>query len=123
MLPGPVDQQILLLVDQVLPMKLAHLEIRRKLDGVSRACLFAKTAKDAAREIDAEELRITPSGFILGCLQCDATHRTRDGTKVARHAALASIRIARQNDPAPVAWREIRLLLRILNGDSLLKRV
>src|SRR4029434_4151610 len=120
-LAGTVDQQIFLFIHQILPVKLPHLEIRRKLDGISRAGLFAKTTEDAAREVDAEEVRITTPRFILGCLERDAIDRTGDRAEVARHAALAAVGIARQNDPAPVAGREIRLLLRILNRNPLLE--
>src|SRR5258705_366028 len=123
MFPGAIDQQILLFIYQVVSMKLSHLEIRSKLDSVGGAGLFAQTAEDATREIDSEEFRKTPPRFILSRLQRDAGDRTRDRTEIASHAALASIGIARQNDPAPVAWREIRLLLRILDGDSLLEGV
>src|SRR5215469_69068 len=116
-----VDQQIFLFIDQVAPVKLPQFEIRRKLNGVGRAGLFAPTAEDAAREIDAKELRKTPARFVLRGLQRDASNRARDCTELAGHAALASIGIARQNDPAPVARGEIRFLLRVLNGDSLLE--
>src|SRR5580698_5184402 len=92
MLAGTINQQILLFVDEVLAMKFPHLKIRRKLDGVGRTRLFAITAEDAAGEIDAEEFRIAPPGWILGCLQRDAIHRARHCAKVARHATLAPIR-------------------------------
>jgi hypothetical protein len=121
MLAGSIDQQVFLFIDQVLTVKLAHLEIRGKLDGVGRAGLFAQAAKDTTREIDAKELWKTPPVFILSCLERNTIDGTNDRTEIARHAALTSIGITRQNDPAPVAWSEIRLLLRILNGDSFLE--
>src|SRR4030042_889504 len=49
-LAGPVDQQVLLLVDQVLTPVLAHLEVGGELDGVGRAGLLAEAPEDAARE-------------------------------------------------------------------------
>src|ERR1700722_19458605 len=116
-----VYHQILFLIYQALTMKLPHLEIGCKLDSISWTGFFAETAEDTTREVDTEELRITPSGFILGCLQRDAIDRARHRAKVARYTALASVGIARQNDPAPVAWREVRLLLRILNRNPLMK--
>src|SRR5260370_16071107 len=120
-LAGPVDHQVLLFIHQVLPVKLSNLEVRRKLDGVSRAGLCAKTAEDGTREVDAEEFRVAPPVFVLSCLERDAIDGTRDRAEVAGHATLASIGIPRQNDPAPVAWREVRLLFRILNGEPFLK--
>src|SRR6267142_1699079 len=122
-LPWPIDQQVVLFVDQVLPVKLTHLEVRRQLDGVRGAGFLAIAAKDAARKVDTEELRIPPPVFVLRRLQCDAIDRTGNRAQVARHTALTAIRIARKNDPAAVARREIRLLLRILNGDSFLEGV
>src|SRR5580658_8075539 len=83
-----VDQQILLLIDQVVAVKLPHLEIGRQLNGISRARLFAITAKDATREVDPKELWIPPPRFVLGCLQRDAIHRAGYRAQVARHAAL-----------------------------------
>jgi hypothetical protein len=64
------------------------------LDGVSRAGLFAITAEDATREVDAEEVGITPPAFVFGRLERDTINRTGDCTEVARDAALASIGIA-----------------------------
>src|SRR3974390_2574137 len=120
-LPWAIDQQIVLFVNQVLPVKLAHLEVRRQLDGVRRASLFAQTAEDTTREIDTEELRMPAPVFVLCRLQRDAIDRAGNRAQVARHTALTAVRIARKNDPASVARREIRLLLRILNGDSFLE--
>src|SRR5271157_4198839 len=120
-LARPVDQQVVLFVNQVLPVKLAHLKVRRQLDGVRRASLFAVATKDAAREVDTEELRIPPPVFVLGRLQRDTADRTGNCAQIARHTALPAVRIARQDDPAAVAWREIRLLLRVLNRDPLLE--
>src|SRR5215813_7571619 len=64
-LAGPIDQQVLLFVDQVLPVKFAHLEVRRQLDGVGRTGFLAIAAKNAAREVDAEEIREAPPVFVL----------------------------------------------------------
>src|SRR5262249_51682022 len=118
-----IDQQVFLLVDEVLPMKVAHLEIRRELDRIRRAGFLAKPAKDAAGEIDPEEFRIAAAGLVFGRLERDAVHRAGDRAEVAGHTAFAPIGIPRQNDPAPVARREVGLLLGILNGDAPLKRV
>src|SRR5271154_3271752 len=120
---GTVNQQVRFLIYQVLPVKLAHLEIRCELNRVSRAGFLAITAENATGEVDAEELRKTPPGFVLGRLERDATDWTRDRAQVARDAALASVGIPRQNDPAPITWREIRLLFWILNGNPLLEGV
>src|SRR6266542_3991286 len=122
-LAGPVDQQVFLFIHEVFPVKFPHLEIGRKLDRVGRAGLFAETTEDATGEVDAEELRITPAGLVFGCLERDAIDRTCNRTEVARHTAFASVGITRQYDPAPVARREIWLLLGILDGDPLLEGV
>jgi hypothetical protein len=118
-----VDQQILFFINQVLPLKLPHLEIGCELNSVSRAGLFAITTEDATREVDAEKLRVAPAVLILGRLKRDAIDGTCHRTKVTGHAPLASVRVARENNPAPEARRQVRFLLWILNRDSLLERV
>src|SRR3974377_941733 len=123
MLTWPINQQVVLFIDQVVPVKLAHLEVRRQLDGVRRAGFLAIAAKDAAREVDTEKLRIPPPLFVLRRLQSNATDRTSDRTQVARYTAFPTVRIARKNDPSAVARREIRLLLRILHRNPLLESV
>src|SRR5208283_1195989 len=123
MLSWPVDQQVVLFVNQILAVKFAHLEIRRQLDGIRRAGFLAIAAKDATREIDTEELRIPAPFLVLRRLQRDAIDRADNRAQVARHTALSAVRIARKNDPAAVARREIRLLLRILNRNPLLEGV
>src|SRR5579863_1377367 len=84
-LAWPIDHQVALFVNQVLPVKLAHFEVRCQLDGVRRAGLLAQATKDAAREVDSEELRMSPPVFILCSLQGDATDRTGNRAEVARH--------------------------------------
>src|SRR5208337_4606825 len=123
MLAWPINQKVALFIDQVVPVKLAHLEVRRQLNGVRRAGFLAIAAKDAAREVDTEELRIPPPVLVLRRLQSDATDRTGDRAQVASHTAFPTVGIARKNDPAAVARREIRLLLRILHGNPLLEGV
>src|SRR5215467_10217885 len=87
-LAGSVNQQILFLIHEVLPVKLAHFEIRCKLNRVRRAGLFAKTAEDAAREVDPEKLRISPAMLVFGRLERDAIDRTGDRAEVTRYTAL-----------------------------------
>ncbi len=77
-LAGAIDQQVLLFINQILPVKLPHLEIRSELNGVGGAGFFAETAKDAARKVNAEEFRKAPAVFVLGGLERDAIDRTRD---------------------------------------------
>ena len=122
-LAGPVDQQVFLLVNQILTIVFAHFKIGRELDRVGRTRFFAVAAKDASGEIDAEEFGITAPVFIFRRLQRDAIHRASDAHRVAGNASLAAIRIARENDPPPVAWRQIRLLFRILDRYPPLKGV
>jgi hypothetical protein len=100
-----VDQQIFLLVNEILPFILAHLKIRRELDGVGRARLLAVAAEDTARKVDAKEVGVATPMLILGSLERDAINRARNGTEIARDTALAAIRIARQNDPTAVPGR------------------
>src|SRR5262245_64796435 len=75
-LAGAVDQQIFLFIHKVFPVKFPHLEIGRKLDRVSRAGLFAETTENTAGEVDAKELRITPTVLVFGCLWEDASDMT-----------------------------------------------
>src|SRR5271165_6239156 len=94
-LARPVDKQVLFLVHQVLAVKLAHFEVRRQLDSVSGTGFFAVTTEYAAREIDTEELRITPPVFILVGLERDAIDGTGGRAEIARDTALAAVGIAR----------------------------
>ena len=73
--------------------------------------------------LEESECFEAPPVFIFSCPERDTIDGTHDRTEIASHAALASIGIARQNDPASIAWRETRLLLRKLDGDSLLEGV
>src|SRR5262245_65692427 len=75
-LAGAVDQQIFFFIHKVFPVKFPHLEIGRKLDRVGRAGLFAETTENAAGEVDAKELRITPTMLVFGCLERYAIDRT-----------------------------------------------
>src|SRR6185437_6131887 len=104
------DQQIFFFVDQILAVVLRHLEIRRELNGIGRASIFAKPAEDAAGEIDAEEFRVSAPAIILRRLQRDAVHWADSGAEITGHAALSSIRIARENNAPSCARRQIRLL-------------
>src|SRR5690554_8019995 len=76
----------------------------------------AQPAEDAAREVDAEELRIPAPILGLGLLQRDAADRTGGGAQVAGNAALLAIRVAGQHDTATVTRRQVNGLLRILKG-------
>src|SRR5690606_3332234 len=109
------DQEMLLLVDHVASVVLAHLEVRRQLDRVRRAGLLAEPAIDAAREVDAEPFGIPPPRLVLGFLQRDAIDGARDRAEIARDAALVAVRVPRQDDPAAKPRGEIRLLLGILD--------
>src|SRR5487761_117807 len=117
------DHQILFFVNQLLPVEFANFEIRCQLDGISRARFFAVSTEDAAREIDAKELRVTAPVLVFGGLQGDAIHRAGYGAEIAGNAPLAALRITRKNDPAPIAWRQIGLLFRILDRHTRLKTV
>src|SRR5690606_11126812 len=110
-LAGAADQEVFLLVHHVAAVVLAHLEVGRELNRIRRARLFAEPAVDAAREVDAEPCRIPAAGLVLGLLERDAVDRTRDRAEVTRDAALLSVRVARQDDAAAEAGREIGLLL------------
>jgi hypothetical protein len=93
-LAGTVDQQILLFVDQVLPLVLAHLEIGSELDGIGGTRLLTKSTKDTPRKVDAKKSGIAPTIFILCRLKSDTIHGTCDRTKIAGHASLLAVGIA-----------------------------
>src|SRR5690606_32488914 len=109
------DQEMLLLVDPVASVVLAHLEGRRQLDRVRRAGLLAEPAIDAARGVDADPFRIPPPRLVLGFLQRDAIDGARDRAEIARDAALVAVRVPRQDDPAAKPRGEIGLLFGILD--------
>src|SRR5690606_4086085 len=117
------DQEMLLLVDHVAAVVLAHLEIRRELDRVRGASLLAEPAVDAAREVDAEPFGIPAARLVLGLLQRDAVDRARDRAEIARDATLVAVRVPREHDPAAKTRREIGLLLGILDRFSAAKAV
>ena len=122
-LAGTIDQQILFLVHQLLAIILAHLEVRRQLDGRRRAGFLAHATKDAAGEVDAEELRVPAAVFLLSLLQRDAVHRAGYRTQVAGHATLFAVRIAGQHNAAAVARWQIDLLFRVVHCLPLAKTV
>ncbi len=116
-------QQIFFFVNQRLSFIFAHLEVRRKLNGISRTCLLAKTAENAPREVDAKEFRITPAMLIFCGLQRYAIHGTGRSAEVTGYAPLPAIRITRQDDPSSPSWRYIRLFFGIEYGLPLSKGV
>src|SRR6185437_6959038 len=76
---GTIDQQLLFLVDQIGAMVLAHFDVGNELNRVRGASVFAKSAKNTAREVDAEKLGIAASVFVFGRLQRDAIYRAYRG--------------------------------------------
>ncbi|CAM5241104.1 hypothetical protein SSTU70S_00356 [Stutzerimonas stutzeri] len=118
-LAGPGDQQVFLLVDQVLALVLAHLEIRSELDCGGRAGLLAQAAENAAREVDAEEFRIPAAILGLGLLQRDAAYRAGHRAEVAGHAALFAVGVAGKHDAAAIARRQVDRLFGVLQGVAL----
>src|SRR5579871_3238952 len=115
-LAGTADQQVFLFVNHVLAVIFAHLSIGRELDGIGRACLFAITAENATRKIDAEKFRIAAPGIVLRGLQGDAIDGAGHRAQIAGHASLPAFGITRENDAPAVARREVGLLLRVLDG-------
>src|SRR5579872_3528088 len=117
-LPGAVDQQMLLFVDQARALVLGHFKIRRQLNRIRRASLLAEAAKDATRKVNSEEFRIAAAFLVLCRLERNAVHGTDNSAQVAGNATLPSVRIAREDDSRAVTWRDIRLLLRVLFSDA-----
>src|SRR5699024_8182278 len=101
----------------------AHFEVRDQLDRVGRTGVLAKAAIDAAREIDAESLRVPAAAVVFGLLHVDAVHGTGDSAQVAGNAALGTIRVARQDDAAAIARRQIHFFFRILHRVTLAERM
>src|SRR5678815_3586225 len=104
-----------LLINQVLSFVFGHLKVRRELDRVSRTGFLAVAAENAARKVDAKELGIASSVVVFGCLQRDTVDWTSDGAQVTRDAALATIRVTREDDAATPARGQVRFLFRIEN--------
>ena len=82
-----VDRQEFFLVEDHLLTGEAHdVVLGGQLDGVDRAGFLAIAAVDAAREIDAERLRIPAAGLVLGLDHADAVHRAGLGAGIAGNA-------------------------------------
>src|SRR5262249_23095527 len=84
---------------------------------------LAVAAEDAAREIDAEEIRETPPVLVLSCLKGNAIDWACHRAEVASDAALLAVRIAREDDSAAVARRQVILLFGVLHGFASSERV
>jgi hypothetical protein len=118
-----VDHQVGFLVHQILPFVLAHLGIRRQLNRIGGARLFAIATENAAGKIDAEEFRIPSAMLVLRCLERDAVHRTGHGAEITRDAAFSPVRVTGEDNTAPIPGREVGFLLRILNRHTPRKSV
>src|SRR5690606_32286772 len=96
---------------------------RCQLDRVRRARLFAPTAEDAAREVDAKELRVASTAVIFGGLQRDAVCRACGRAQIAADATLTPVWVATQDDATAPAWRNLRHLIGILDRHPALEHV
>jgi len=94
-LAGPIDEEILLLINQVLSLVLAHFEVWRELNRVRWTSFFAEAAKDAAREVDSEEGRVPPSTLVLCRLESYTVDRASSRAKITSHATFSTVRVAR----------------------------
>src|SRR3546814_9838781 len=59
-----VDEQVFFFVNQILTIVFGHFIIGNELNGIGRTGFFAKTAVNAAGEIDSEKFRIAPAVFV-----------------------------------------------------------
>src|SRR5690606_16767185 len=109
------------LVHQVLALVLTHFKIGSQLNRRGWARFFTQTAENAAREVDAEKLRVPAAIFSLSFLQRDTAHRTRYRTQVTGNATLFAVRIAGKHDTSTVARRQIYRLFRIHLGFAFCK--
>src|SRR5581483_1135207 len=73
--------------------------------------------------VNAKEFRITPAGLVFGCLERNTIDRACHGAEIARDATLTAVGIARKDNAAAIARRQIGLLLRILYGYTGMKHV
>src|SRR3546814_6023102 len=71
------------------------------LNGIGRTGFFAKTAVNAAGEIDSEKFRIAPAVFVFSGLQGNAIDRTGGGTEVTSYTAFTHVWVTGEYDPAP----------------------
>jgi hypothetical protein len=110
-----VHQKILLFINEILAVVLTQFQVGDKLDGVSRTGVLAESTKNAPGKIDPEEFRIPPVARVLRSLEIDAIDRAGHGAEIARHTALAAVRIAGQYDPSPPPCRKEIPFIRILD--------
>src|SRR5690606_26598171 len=75
-----IYQKVFLFIDQILAVVFSHFKIGYQLYSISRTGIFAKPAKDASREINAEKLRISAFIYIFRCLKGNTGHRARRTT-------------------------------------------
>ena len=75
-------------------MVFAHFKIGNELDGVGGTGVFTKTAKDAAGEIDPEELGVAAAVFIFCGLEGYAIDGADSGAEITAYTALFSFRVA-----------------------------
>ena len=71
-----IYQQVLFLVDEVMPVVFGHFKIACQLNGIGGTRLFKKKKKNAAGKVDTEEFRIPPTIIPFCLLQRYATNRT-----------------------------------------------
>ena len=114
-------EKVFHLVDQVIAVILAHLEIRGELDGVGRARFLAEPAEDASGKIDAEKLGIPPAVCILSGLQRNTVHRAGSRAEVAGNTPLLAVRVTREDDAAPEPRWNLPSFLRVEYGHPLLE--
>ncbi len=114
-LPSSINEEIFLFMNELQEVAVADLIIGRHLDRHRRACLGAKPAEDAAREVDSEPFGISSSSLSLSRHERDAIDRADCRAEEARNAPLLSVRIARENYSGPIARMRGPLLLGILD--------
>jgi hypothetical protein len=114
-------QQMLLFINHILPVVIRHFKIRNELDGIGWTSLLTQSAINASREINPEKLRISTPVLAFRGLEGNTVDRANGSTEVAGNTPFITSGIAGKHDPAAVPWRQIRQLLGIFLGFTLMK--
>src|SRR3546814_24749 len=118
-----VDEQVFFFVNQILTIVFGHFIIGNELNGIGRTGFFAKTAVNAAGEIDSEKFRIAPAVFVFSGLQGNAIDRTGGGTEVTSYTAFTHVWVTGEYDPAPPSCWQGCFLFGILVGFPLMEHM
>ena len=102
--PVPVVQQLLLVVQQLLPRLGTELKVGTLDDRIHRARLLAKATVDAFRHVDVVPCGATGAVFSLLGLDGDCLRRADGLAELAGDASLFACRVAAQGVFPSEAW-------------------